>query len=74
MLLIGYSILGPLGASYIQYLDERQGRGAGLFRSETNLQSSDADDQTAIRVLYFALKRNSLYHRQWMIRSYRRYA
>lgn len=65
--IIGVFILGPLGL-YIQYLDEAQGA-ARSFTVETIIQSSTLMITTAIG-LYFALKRQFNYHRQWMIRSY----
>jgi hypothetical protein len=65
--IIGVFILGPLGL-YIQYLDEAQGA-ARSFTIETIIQSSTLMITTAIG-LYFALKRQFNYHRQWMIRSY----
>ena len=65
--IIGVFILGPLGL-YIQYLDEAQGA-ARSFTVETIIQSSTLMITTAIG-LYFALKRQFTYHRQWMIRSY----
>jgi uncharacterized membrane protein len=64
---IGVFILGPLGL-YIQYLDEAQGA-ARSFTVETVIQSSALMITTATG-LYFALKRQFAYHRQWMIRSY----
>ena len=64
---IGVFILGPVGL-YIQYLDEAQGA-ARSFTIETMIQSSTLMITTAIG-LYFALKRQFTYHRQWMIRSY----
>jgi len=64
---VGVFILGPLGL-YIQYLDEAQGA-ARSFTVETVIQSSTLMITTAIG-LYFALKRQFAYHRQWMIRSY----
>ena len=64
--IIGVFILGPLGL-YIQYLDEAQGA-ARSFTVETIIQSSTLMITTAIG-LYFALKRQFTYHRQWMIRS-----
>jgi uncharacterized membrane protein len=64
---IGVFVLGPVGL-YIQYLDEAQGA-ARSFTIETMIQSSTLMICTAIGV-YFALKRQFAYHRQWMIRSY----
>ena len=64
---VGVFILGPLGL-YIQYLDEAQGA-ARSFTVETVIQSSALMITTATG-LYFALKRQFAYHRQWMIRSY----
>ena len=64
---IGVFVLGPVGL-YIQYLDEAQGA-ARSFTIETMIQSSTLMICTAIGV-YFALKRQFTYHRQWMIRSY----
>jgi hypothetical protein len=64
---VGCFILGPLGL-YIQYLDEAQGA-ARSFTIETVIQSSTLMITTGIG-LYFALKRQFIYHRQWMIRSY----
>lgn len=64
---IGVFILGPVGL-YIQHLDEAQGA-AGSFTIETVIQSSTLMITTGIG-LYFALKRQFTYHRQWMIRSY----
>jgi len=64
---IGVFILGPIGL-YIQYLDEAQGA-ARSFTIETVIQSSTLMITTAFG-LYFALKRQFTYHRQWMIRSY----
>ena len=60
-------VLAPIGL-YIQYLDEAQGA-ARSFTIETMVQSSAMMITTAIG-LYFALKRQFTYHRQWMIRSY----
>ena len=60
-------ILAPVGL-YIQYLDEAQGA-ARSFTIETVIQSSSLMITTGIG-LYFALKRQFTYHRQWMIRSY----
>lgn len=64
---IGVFVLGPVGL-YIQYLDEAQGA-ARSFTIETMIQSSTLMICTAIGI-YFALKRQFTYHRQWMIRSY----
>ena len=64
---IGCFILAPLGL-YIQYLDEAQGA-ARSFTVETMIQSSSLMITTGFG-LYFALKRQFTYHRQWMIRSY----
>ena len=64
---IGCLVLAPLGL-YIQYLDEAQGA-ARSFTIETTIQSSTLMITTAFG-LYFALKRQFTYHRQWMIRSY----
>jgi len=64
---IGVFILGPVGL-YIQYLDEAQGA-ARSFTIETMIQSGSLMIATGIG-LYFALKRQFTYHRQWMIRSY----
>ncbi|HKF73705.1 MAG TPA: DUF2306 domain-containing protein [Stellaceae bacterium] len=64
---IGVFVLGPVGL-YIQYLDEAQGA-ARSFTIETMIQSGTLMITTAIG-LYFALKRQFTYHRQWMIRSY----
>jgi hypothetical protein len=63
----GVFVLGPIGI-YIQYLDEAQGA-ARSFTVETVFQSS-ALMITAAFGLYYALKRQFTYHRQWMIRSY----
>jgi hypothetical protein len=63
----GAFILAPLGL-YIQYLDEAQGA-ARSFTIETMIQSSSLMITTGFG-LYFALKRQFTYHRQWMIRSY----
>jgi uncharacterized membrane protein len=60
-------VLAPIGL-YIQYLDEAQGA-ARSFTIETMVQSSAMMITTGIG-LYFALKRQFTYHRQWMIRSY----
>jgi hypothetical protein len=60
-------ILAPLGP-YIQYLDEAQGA-ARSFTIETMIQSLTLMITTGIGC-YFALKRQFVYHRQWMIRSY----
>ena len=65
--MISVFILGPLGL-YIQYLDEAQGA-ARSFTIETVFQSSALMITAAIG-LYFALKRQFTFHRQWMIRSY----
>ncbi len=62
--IIGVFILGPLGL-YIQYLDEAQGA-ARSFTVETIIQSSTLMITTAIG-LYFALKRQFTYHRQWIV-------
>ena len=67
MYVIGAFILAPLGL-YIQYLDEAQGA-ARSFTIETMIQSSSLMITTGIG-LYFALRRQFTYHRQWMIRSY----
>jgi hypothetical protein len=64
---IGCLILAPVGL-YIQYLDEAQGA-ARSFTIETMIQSSSLMITTGIG-LYFALKRQFTFHRQWMIRSY----
>ncbi len=64
---IGVLVLAPVGL-YIQYLDEAQGA-ARSFTIETMIQSSTLVITTVIG-LYFALKRQFTYHRQWMIRSY----
>ncbi len=64
---IGVLILAPVGL-YIQYQDEAQGA-ARSFTIETMIQSSTLMITTGIG-LYFALKRQFTYHRQWMIRSY----
>ncbi|HYC14781.1 MAG TPA: DUF2306 domain-containing protein [Stellaceae bacterium] len=64
---IGALVLAPIGL-YIQYLDEAQGA-ARSFTIETTIQSSLMVITTAFG-LYFALKRQFTYHRQWMIRSY----
>jgi hypothetical protein len=64
---VGCFILAPLGL-YIQYLDEAQGA-AWSFTIETVIQSSTLMITTGIG-LYFARKRQFIYHRQWMIRSY----
>jgi Predicted membrane protein (DUF2306) len=64
---ISVFILGPLGL-YIQYLDEAQGA-ARSFTIETMIQSSTLMITTGFG-FYFALKRQFVYHRQWMIRSY----
>jgi hypothetical protein len=64
---IGCFVLAPLGL-YIQYLDEAQGA-ARSFTIETTIQSSSLMITTGFG-LYFALKRQFTYHRQWMIRSY----
>ncbi len=64
---IGCLVLAPVGL-YIQYMDEAQGA-ARSFTIETTIQSSTLVITTAIG-LYFALKRQFTYHRQWMIRSY----
>lgn len=63
----GCFILAPLGL-LIQYFDEAQGA-ARSFTIETMIQSSTLVITTGIG-LYFALKRQFTYHRQWMIRSY----
>ena len=60
-------ILAPLGL-YIQYLDEAQGA-ARSFTIETMIQSSSLMITTGLGC-YFALKRQFINHRQWMIRSY----
>src|SRR5579883_3315169 len=64
---IGVLILAPVGL-YIQYLDEAQGA-ARSFTIETTIQSSTLITTTLFG-LYFAIKRQFTYHRQWMIRSY----
>jgi len=64
---IGALVLAPIGL-YIQYMDEAQGA-ARSFTIETMIQSSTLMITTGIG-LYFALKRQFTYHRQWMIRSY----
>jgi hypothetical protein len=64
---IGVFVLAPLGL-YIEYLDEAQGA-ARSFTVETMIQSSALMITTGFG-LYFALKRQFTYHRQWMIRSY----
>jgi uncharacterized membrane protein len=64
---IAVCILGPIGL-YIQYLDEAQGA-ARSFTIETLVQASALMITTGFG-LYFALKRQFTYHRQWMIRSY----
>ena len=64
---LGCLILAPLGL-FIQYFDEAQGA-ARSFTIETMIQSSTLMITTGIG-LYFALKRQFTYHRQWMIRSY----
>ena len=64
---IGCLVLAPIGL-YIQYMDEAQGA-ARSFTIETTIQSSTLVITTATG-LYFALKRQFAYHRQWMIRSY----
>jgi uncharacterized membrane protein len=64
---IGVLILAPVGL-YIQYLDEAQGA-ARSFTIETTIQSSTLIITTLFG-LYFAIKRQFTYHRQWMIRSY----
>ncbi len=64
---IGVFILAPLGL-YIQYQDEAQGA-ARSFTIETMIQSSTLMI-TAGFGIYFALKRQFTYHRQWMICSY----
>ena len=64
---IGAFILAPLGL-YIQYLDEDQGA-ARSFTIETMIQSSALMITTGFG-LYFALRRQFTFHRQWMIRSY----
>lgn len=64
---IGVFILAPLGL-FIQHLDEAQGA-ARSFTVETMIQSSALMITTGFG-LYFALRRQFTYHRQWMIRSY----
>jgi len=64
---LGALVLAPIGL-YIQYLDEAQGA-ARSFTIETTIQSSLMLITTAFG-LYFALRRQFTYHRQWMIRSY----
>ena len=64
---IGCLVLAPLGL-IIQYFDEAQGA-ARSFTIETMIQSSTLVITTGIG-LYFALRRQFTYHRQWMIRSY----
>jgi len=64
---ISVFVLAPLGL-YIQYLDEAQGA-ARSFTIETSIQSSLLVITTAFGI-YFALRRQFTYHRQWMIRSY----
>lgn len=64
---IGVLILAPVGL-YIQYQDEAQGA-ARSFTIETMIQSSTLVICTLFG-LYFALRRQFTYHRQWMIRSY----
>ena len=64
---IGCLVLAPVGL-YIQYMDEAQGA-ARSFTIETTIQSSTLVITTAIG-LYYALRRQFTYHRQWMIRSY----
>ena len=64
---IGVLILAPVGL-YIQYQDEAQGA-ARSFTIETTIQSSTLVICTLFG-LYFALRRQFTYHRQWMIRSY----
>ena len=64
---IGAFVLAPLGL-YIEYLDEAQGA-ARSFTFETMIQSSTLMITTGFG-LYFALKRQFTFHRQWMIRSY----
>jgi len=64
---IGALVLAPIGL-YIQYMDEAQGA-ARSFTIETMIQSSTLMITTAIG-LYYALRRQFTYHRQWMIRSY----
>ncbi len=64
---MGCFILAPLGL-YIQYQDEAQGA-ARSFTIETMIQSSTLVITTGFG-LYFALRRQFTYHRQWMIRSY----
>jgi hypothetical protein len=64
---VGCFILAPIGL-YIQYLDEAQGA-ARSFTIETMIQSSSLMITTGFG-LYFALKRQFTFHRQWMIRSY----
>jgi hypothetical protein len=60
-------VLGPIGL-YIQYLNEAQGA-ARSFTIETMIQSGTLMLTTGFG-LYFALRRQFTYHRQWMIRSY----
>ncbi len=64
---IAVLVLAPVGLM-IQYLDEAQGA-ARSFTIETMVQSSAMMITTGFG-LYFALKRQFTYHRQWMIRSY----
>jgi uncharacterized membrane protein len=64
---IGVLILAPVGL-FIQYMDEAQGA-ARSFTIETTIQSSTLVICTLFG-LYFALRRQFTYHRQWMIRSY----
>lgn len=64
---IGVLILAPVGL-YIQYQNEAQGA-ARSFTIETMIQSSTLVICTLFG-LYFALRRQFTYHRQWMIRSY----
>jgi len=63
----GCFTLAPLGL-LIQYFDEAQGA-ARSFTIETMIQSSTLMITTGFG-LYFALRRQFTYHRQWVIRSY----